>query len=321
MDGLEDAGVADQARERSSRVSDTCLPLTRFARLEEVLSPSFASVNKVLDGLNVKYELADHSKLNQARYPWSTGLLSVPAFYAARLWEYPFSVHATELQRGMNVADVGCGMTPFTIYLSQQTQCKVTGIDPDVFDAGVRYFAHGVSQKFITETGLNIVKGGFESLPLPSNSQDRVFCISVMEHVSADLRRRGMQEIARVLKPGGFAVLTVDMSMSIELNRPLDLIWDSGLNLVEPLDLRWPSRRFGMLDGSTGPLATADVLGMTLRKEDRRVETQYHHVNGPVPSVPAHLVPTLIRSVSVAPALWRRIDWKLRHQITRFRRG
>lgn len=314
-------GVANQSLERSSRGTDACLPHTRFARLEEVLSPSFASVNEVLDGLNVKYELADHSELNSARYPWSAGLLSVPAFYAARLWEYPFSVHAADLQRGMSVTDVGCGMTPFTIYLSQQAQCEVTGIDPDVFEAGVKYFGHGVSQEFIAKTGLSIVKGGFESLPLPSNSQDRVFCISVMEHVTADLRRRGMQEIARVLKPGGCAVLTVDMSMSIELNRPLDLIWDSGLTLVEPLDLRWPSRRFGMLDGSTGPLATADVLGITLRKEDRNVETQYHHVDGPVFSVPAHLVPTLIRSAPVAPALWRRIAWKLRHQVRRFRRG
>ncbi|MDX6443612.1 MAG: hypothetical protein QOH71_686 [Blastocatellia bacterium] len=45
-------------------------------------------------------------------------------------------------------------------------------------------------------TKLKIVKGKFEEIPLPSDSQDRVFCISVMEHVPPGVRRRGMQEIA-----------------------------------------------------------------------------------------------------------------------------
>lgn len=292
--------------------TDRVWPLARFASVEEVHSPQFASLNKVLDEINVTYELADHSDLNLKRYPWSSDMLSAPAFYAARMWEYPFALQSADLYPGMRVADIGCGMTPFTIYLDQQSRCEVTGVDPDLFDAGIKYLGHGVSEEFIEKTGLHVVEGGLEALPLPSNSQDRVFCISVMEHLPPYVRRRGMQEIARVLKPGGQAVLTVDMSMALELNRPLDLVWDSGLTLVEPVDLRWPARRFGMLDGEGPQRLPADVLGMVLLKEDRLVETLYREAASSVRAVPAHLVPTLIHPMPPAPLRWRRIAGRLR---------
>src|SRR5437879_2279588 len=96
----------------------------------------------------------------------------------------------------------------------------------------------GVSREFLDRTGLKVLQGDFNSIPLETGSQDRVFSISVMEHVEPHVRRRGIQEIARILKPGGRAIITVDMSMWFELNRPLDLIWDSGLTLLEPVDLR-----------------------------------------------------------------------------------
>src|SRR5687767_8420535 len=199
-------------------------PFSRFATVEEVLSPEFISINKVLDQLSVRFQLADHTDLNNLRYPWSVGMLNRPAFYAARLWEYPYAVLAAELKSGMKVADIGCGMTAFTIYLKEHAGCAVTGVDPDVFESGIKYRAHGVSQEFIERTGLKFLKGDMDVLPLETNSQDCVFSISVMEHVPPDVRRRGMQEIARVLKPGGRAVLTVDMSMWFEINRPLELV-------------------------------------------------------------------------------------------------
>src|SRR6266704_5201920 len=95
-----------------------------------------------------------------------------------------------------------------------------------------------VSQEFIERTGLKFLKGDMDAIRLETDSQDRVFSLSVMEHVPPDVRRRGMQEIARVLKPGGRAVLTVDMSMWFEINRPLELVWESGLNLFRSADLR-----------------------------------------------------------------------------------
>jgi SAM-dependent methyltransferase len=293
-------------------------PFSRFAVVEDVRSPEFTSLNHMLDDITVRFQLADHSDLNEERYPWSKGRLRKPAFYAARMWEYPFAILSADLRPGMRVADVGCGMTAFTIYLKDRAGCQVTGIDPDAFDSGIKYKGHGVSREFLEHTGLHVVQGNMEALPLETESQDRVFCISVMEHVPPDIRRRGMQEIARILRPGGRAILTVDMSMWFELNRPLDLLWDSGLTLLMPIDLRWPSPRFGMFSDSRLP---ADVFGMTLLKEDYPVETQYRN-GSVVATVPAYQVPTLMnRPASVRRPFWRRAaGWIYRRTRQAFRR-
>jgi len=246
-------------------------PLNKFATAAEVRSAEFAAIIKRLDEISVAFKLPDHSDLNKIRYPWSAGILSKPAFYAARLWEYPFSILAAELSPGMKVADIGCGMTAFTIYLKEHSRCEVTGIDPDVFEAGVKYRSHGVSQEFIERTGIKFLKGDMTELPLENDSQDRAFSISVMEHVPPDIRRQGMQEIARILKPGGRAVLTVDMSMWFEMNRPLDLVWESGLNIHGTIDLRWPTQRFGMFSDDPVKGMPADVFGMVLIKDGARL--------------------------------------------------
>jgi hypothetical protein len=103
------------------------------------------------------------------------------------------------------------------------------------------------------------------------------------------------------------------MSMHFELNRPLDLVWDSGMKLVEPIDLSWPTRRFGLFSDSKLP---ADVFGMTLEKEDRQIETQYRQDNERAATVEAHKVPTLIPQP--APdnrPLWRRAGGRLLQEI------
>lgn len=286
---------------------------SKFAIVDDIRTPEYAAIIKDLDELNIRYQLSDHTDLNASRYPWSVGMLGKPAFYAARLWEYPFAILTADLEPGMKVADIGCGMTAFTIYLKEHSRCDIVGIDPDVFESGTKYYAHGVSQEFIKRTGLKIVRGEFDQIPLPDDSQDRVFCISVMEHVPPDVRRRGMQEISRILKPGGKAILTVDVSMLFELNRPLDLIWESGLTLVEPADLRWPVQRFGLFDSQQ----PADVFGMTLLKEDRQIETRYRYRNDEqVESVPAYRVPTLIpRGPGGKRPLWRRVGGSILREI------
>lgn len=287
---------------------------SKFAAVDDVRSPDYLSINADVGRLYTKFNLSDHTELNAERYPWSAGMLEQPAFYASRLWEYPFAILAADLTPGMKVADIGCGMTAFTIYLRDVAGCDVSGIDPDIFDEGTKYFTHGVSQEFMRHTGLRILKGDFEAIPLETNSQDRVFSISVMEHVEPVVRRKGIQEIARILKPGGRAIITVDMSMTgFELNRPLDLVWDSGLMLLDPIDLRWPIQRFGIFSDSDLP---ADVFGMTLIKEDREVEIKYRHAGEKVATVPAHLVPTLIpRPAASARPLWRRVGGSILREI------
>jgi SAM-dependent methyltransferase len=57
------------------------------------------------------------------------------------------------------------------------------------------------------ESPLAKVKTDIHQMPFESASFDVVLCNHVLEHVADDIR--AMQEIARVLKPGGFAILQV----------------------------------------------------------------------------------------------------------------
>jgi SAM-dependent methyltransferase len=296
--------------------------LSRFATAEEVRSPDFAAVNEVLDRISVDFQLPDHSDVNELRYPWSRGMLSKPSFYAARMWEYPYAILAAELSPGLKVADVGCGMTAFTIYLKEHAGCDVTGIDPDVFDAGLRYKGHGVSEEFIKRTGIKFLRGDMTEVPLETDSQDRAFSISVMEHVPPDVRRRGMQELARILKPGGRAILTVDMSLWFEMNRPLELVYESGLNFHGLVDLRWPTRRFGMFSDDPVKGMPADVFGMVLLKDGGEVETHYRQREEPVETIAPYRVPTLIPpSNSGLRPLWKRVGSRIKRELGGTREG
>jgi SAM-dependent methyltransferase len=296
--------------------------LSRFATADEVRSPDFAAVNEVLDRISVDFQLPDHSDLNELRYPWSRGMLSKPSFYAARMWEYPYAILAAELSPGLKVADVGCGMTAFTIYLKEHAGCDVTGIDPDVFDAGLRYKGHGVSEEFIKRTGIKFLRGDMTEVPLESDSQDRAFSISVMEHVPPDVRRRGMQELARILKPGGRAILTVDMSLWFEMNRPLELVYESGLNFHGLVDLRWPTRRFGMFSDDPVKGMPADVFGMVLLKDGGEVETHYRQREEPVETIAPYRVPTLIPPSDSGPRpLWKRVGSRIKRELGGTREG
>ena len=201
-----------------------------------------------------------------------------------------FAILSAELQPGVKCVDVGCGMTAFTIYLKDVAECEVVGVDPDIFKSGVKYKGHGVSLEFIKKTGLEIIRGSMKKIPVASNSFDRVFCLSVMEHLPSDIAKEGMHEMARILKAGGRAIITVDVNMFSEISRPLDLIWDSGLSPLGEVDLRWPFRRFGVFCDGKQP---ADVFGMTLVKNDYSVETSYTGGKATAPLVEGSLVPTL----------------------------
>ena len=49
-------------------------------------------------------------------------------------------------------------------------------------------------------------------IQFPDNYFDRVFCLSVIEHIPVDYWKRCVEEFERVLKPRGYIVVTLDMS-------------------------------------------------------------------------------------------------------------
>src|SRR6266568_4459935 len=111
------------------------------------------------------------------------------------------------LQPGEIVLDVGCGTGTLAMIARQRVgeTGRVSGIDPS------RQMIARARRK-VERAGLTIdfQIGVIEQLSFPDQSLDVVLSIFMMHHLPDDLKRQGLAEIVRVLKPEG-RLLVVDM--------------------------------------------------------------------------------------------------------------
>ena len=142
-----------------------------------------------------------------------------------KYWEYPWVLANLRLKKGMSVLDAGCGKSPLQFLLSD-VSCRVVGIDP--FE-NVEW--HGINRRLAKRFGCSIEyrRESIESTSYADNTFDRVCCVSVIEHCRVEedrnekmipqteedrnLQRRMMNEMIRVLKPGGLLAITVDFNI------------------------------------------------------------------------------------------------------------
>ncbi|MGB7922072.1 MAG: class I SAM-dependent methyltransferase [Pyrinomonadaceae bacterium] len=97
------------------------------------------------------------------------------------------------------ILDVGCGTGANLLMLNQHGEAHGVDISPDALS-------------FCQSRGLNNVQyGEAESLPYEDNSFDIVTSIDVIEHLDDDVAC--LQEMKRILRPGGKAVLFVPAFM------------------------------------------------------------------------------------------------------------
>lgn len=117
------------------------------------------------------------------------------------------SIRAAELRPGERVLDVGCG-TGIVARLAAQavgSEGSVVGLD---VEPGMLAVARSAA------AGLDIewIEASAESIPLPDESVDVVLCQMSLQFVPD--RRRALEEMHRVLVPGGRFVLNVPGPMS-----------------------------------------------------------------------------------------------------------
>lgn len=142
-----------------------------------------------------------------------------------KYWEYPWVASNLKLEKGMRVLDAGCGRSPLQ-YMLCDIGCEVYGVD--LFENSKW---HGIDQNLASLFGCNIKyrNESIANIGYPDNTFDRVCCVSVIEHCRAqnvsnelmtqqtaadkELQKNIMNEMIRVLKPGGRLVVTVDFNM------------------------------------------------------------------------------------------------------------
>lgn len=108
------------------------------------------------------------------------------------------------LQPGEAVLDVGCGTGTLALEAARRVGHTgiVCGVDPgtqQITRARAKAVRHNIPVEFQV--------GVIEQLPFPDQTFDVVFSTLMMHHLPTPLKRQGLAEIARVLKPGGQLVI------------------------------------------------------------------------------------------------------------------
>lgn len=168
---------------------------------------------------------------------------------AWRLWQRAFRRHAG-VRPGDRVLDVGCGTGDLSLILAAAAGSSghVTGVDisEEMLEVGRRKVARaGLSER------VDLLPGNALDLPFPGGAFDVVASGFMLRNV-ADLPR-ALGEMARVLRPGGRAVL-------LELSHPPNPLVRVPFSLyftrVVPLLGAWAARRW---QGPVAPYAWLPV--------------------------------------------------------------
>jgi ubiquinone/menaquinone biosynthesis C-methylase UbiE len=109
-----------------------------------------------------------------------------------------------QVQPGDSVLDVGCGTGTLALEAQQQVgpSGRVFGIDP-----GPKQVARARAKAARRRLHVTFQAGVIEQLEFADNTFDAVLSSIMFHHLPKDLKRQGLHEVARVLKPGGRLVI------------------------------------------------------------------------------------------------------------------
>jgi SAM-dependent methyltransferase len=139
----------------------------------------------------------------------------------SRVYEYPFCFHylRQSLPLGSKVLDAGAGVTFFPFLLEKDY--RVSCVDRDDYEAVYRVINAG------KKTQVQFLQADLHNIPLPSETFNAIYCISVLEHTQD--YPAILSEFQRLLKPGGVLVVTFDISLDenydgIEPNKAVGIL-------------------------------------------------------------------------------------------------
>jgi ubiquinone/menaquinone biosynthesis C-methylase UbiE len=114
------------------------------------------------------------------------------------------AANLARMQPGEQVLDVGCGTGTLAIEVARRVDRagRVAGVDP-----GTEQIARARAKAARRNVPIEFQIGVIEQLPFPDQTFDVVLSTLMMHHLPAGVKRQGLVEIARVLKPGGRLVI------------------------------------------------------------------------------------------------------------------
>jgi SAM-dependent methyltransferase len=137
---------------------------------------------------------------------------------STRAFEYPWAFSVLPVEPGLEVIDLGGGLAGFQFALAK-SGAHVRNVDPGEEASGRGWPVDVESIERLNRsfhTHVELVSGTLDKAALPTDSVDAVYSISTLEHIPPDELPALMREIARILKPGGSCVLTVDLFLNLQ---------------------------------------------------------------------------------------------------------
>ena len=247
---------------------------TRYLRPEDYADPGLRLVGREVSAL-YRGEMGGVLHPMWARRPDDV------AIHWSRDWEYPWALlnylawRRAHPGASVRLVDLGCGGSPLPVYLAEQSSTTLMlaldwadVVQPTAETSTLRrYGKRVVFPAAFTFCRADLLK----TLPLRSASVDGVFSISVLEDYPDDWERV-LMEIERVLRPGGFALITVDLGRS---GTRVDAIAEATWRLFDcgaPGDLLFLVNR--LAPPSPAPVETLPgayhVLGLSFVKRAQR---------------------------------------------------
>src|SRR6266540_1643144 len=113
-------------------------------------------------------------------------------------------VEMAKIKSGDKVLDVGCGTGDLTLTAKNYTGVSGSAHGIDASPEGID-LARSKAKRIGSETTFEV--GLIEKIPYPDATFDVVISRLVIHHLPDDLKRQGIAEIFRVLKPGGLVLL------------------------------------------------------------------------------------------------------------------
>ncbi len=111
--------------------------------------------------------------------------------------------------------DVGCGtgsLLKVAKRLYPDNQMFGIDIDKNVLE---------IARRKLVSTGVQLINSGAENLPFPDKSFDAVVSTLIFHHLPAEIKRKALLEIRRVLKPNGRFLLVdfgkIDGSLNLSI--------------------------------------------------------------------------------------------------------
>ena len=116
-------------------------------------------------------------------------------------------IQRSGIQKGMQVLEVGCGSGAITTFVARAVGNKGNVYALDIQPKMLQQLEKKLSQpKNRDITNIKLIESNAYDLPFDDNSLDLVFMITVFGEIPD--RNKALQEIKRVLKPGGILAIT-----------------------------------------------------------------------------------------------------------------